>query len=210
MNITNYFNNIPDLQVRTALQKVFAALIAELDAYKAAFNDHVHVFGKPRVFTAGGFAAKATADADIKTVANILYQGASGAMKTKTSGNIDVSAVTGYTPAALATAKQRYFLVTVNLSTNAYGITEGVDHASAAVLPATPTGHIAVGWVKVVNATGSDFTFGTTNLDTANLTVTYGDLCQDDDDAMRTSKPDASAAGFTQDTAKTFTQTLTV
>lgn len=210
MNITNYINNIPDLQVRTALQRIFAEIVYELNAYKTAFDNHVHVFGKPRVFTGGGFAAKATADPDIKTVSNILYQGTSGALKTKTSGNIDVSAVAGYTPVALATAKQRYFLVTVNLSTDAYSITEGADHASAAVLPATPTGHVAVGWVKVVNATGSNFTFGTTNLDTASLTVTYGDLCQDDDDAMRSSKPDGSAAGFTQDSASTFTQGLTV
>ena len=41
MNITNYINNIPDLQVRTALQRIFAEIVSELNAYKTAFDIHL-------------------------------------------------------------------------------------------------------------------------------------------------------------------------
>lgn len=210
MNITNHLNNIPDLQTRQALQRIFAQIVTDMNLCKAAFAAHTHVYGRPRVFSGGVFAAKATADPDIKTTVTISYEGLAGALKLKTAGNIDVSAVTGYTPVVLPTAKQRYFLITVNLTTDAYSITEGADHASAAVLPATPTGHVAVGWVKVVNGSGSGFTFGTTNTDTGGVTCTYGDMCRDEADSTLTSGPDGTTAGFTQVLAKAFTQSLTV
>jgi len=43
--------------------------------------------------------------------------------------------------------------------------------------PVVPDGYTPFGGIKVVNATGSDFTIGTTGLDTANITDTYYDLC---------------------------------
>jgi hypothetical protein len=210
MNITNHINNIPDLQVRRALQAIFTQLVTDMNLCKTAFAAHTHVYGKPRIFTPGTFAVKATADPDIKTSTTIFYQSANSAMKSISSGNIDVSAIAGYTPVAQATGQQRYYLITINTATDAIGCTEGVNHASAAVLPATPAGHIAVGWFKVVNASAGNFTFGTTNVDTAGLTVTAGDLARDEANGMLTSGPDGTAAGFTQVLAKAFTQTLTV
>jgi hypothetical protein len=208
MNVNAIINHVKDQSVRRALKAIYAQLIADLDANKAAYAAHSHRYGSTKVLSSGAWAAKATADPDIKTTANIYYVN-SGEIKTIAAGNVDVSGVAGYTPTALATAKQRFFLITVNLSTDALAITEGADHASAAVMPATPSGHLAVGWVKVVNGSGSNFTFGTTNTDTGSVTCTYGNLSKDDG-VLQTSVPDTTAAGFTRGTASTFSQNLTI
>lgn len=44
-----------------------------------------------------------------------------------------------------------------------------------APLPDLPTTQAVIGWVVIQNATGSNFTPGTTSLSTSNLTVTYID-----------------------------------
>ena len=46
----------------------------------------------------------------------------------------------------------------------------------AIVFPTIPSGYVPLGAVKVVNETGSAFTFGTTGLDTSGITDTYYDL----------------------------------
>lgn len=180
VSVVKFLNTVKDLGTRRAVYELFKQLQLDLAANKITINAHTHVFTLPPhvMGPTPGFAAKATADPDIKTTATCYLALSTGAIGSLTAGNIDVSAIAGYTPTALATAKQRYYLLHVEAATGTLGCTEGADHASAAVLPATPTGEIAVGWVKVANATGSNFTFGTTNLDTASLTVTYGDLCE--------------------------------
>lgn len=208
LNVTNYINQIADAQTRIAMQKIFEKLILDLTANQSAFAAHTHKFGRYRVFQIGGLAAKATGDPDIKTVADIHVALTTGILHTIAAGNIDVSAVAGYTPSVQAAGVQRYYLLTVDETSGAFGITEGADHASAAVLPAAPTGKIAVGWIKIVNAT-NPFTFGTTNTDAAGVTATYGDLSQDDPDKHYTSVPDATAASFTGTLAKVFVQNLT-
>jgi hypothetical protein len=172
MNVNAIINHVKDPSVRRALKAIFDQLTTDLDANKATFLAHVH----PMVLSYGGLAAKATADADLKTVADIIYLKSAGTLGKVATGNIDVSGVAGYTPVALAAAKQRYFLLTLNLSTDALGITEGVDHASACVQPATPAGHLLLGTIKVVNGTAVDFVFGTTHTDEASLTITYADV----------------------------------
>lgn len=208
VNITSYINQITDQATRIAMQKLFEVLIADLNTNKAAFAAHTHRFGRYRVFGACGLAAQATADPDIKTVNNIYFVDAADKIQVLTAAKIDISAVTGYTPVALPTAQQKIYLVTVDATTGAVGITDGVAHASAAVMPATPTGKIAIGWFKIVNTSGGNYTPGTTNMDTVGITDTYGDLSQDDPDGSQTSVPDATAATYAATLAKVFSQNL--
>jgi 1,4-dihydroxy-2-naphthoate octaprenyltransferase len=76
-----------------------------------------------------------------------------------------------------ATAKDCAYLLVLDSS----GTCKIIQGAAVAVgttckCPGTPTGYAPFGAVKVSNATGSVFTFGTTALNTASLTVTYFDL----------------------------------
>ena len=197
MNIQQYINQISDRTTQQALRGIFQQLTADLNANIAKFNAHTHRVGRHRVFTAGLWAAKATTDPDIKTTADIWVALPSGTMFKLASGNLDVSAVAGYAPTALATGKQRYYLVTLAEADGAVGITEGADHASAAVMPVATAGTIAVGWVKAVNASAGNFTFGTTNTDTAGMTVTYGNLSVADPASHQTSKPATESQTYT-------------
>jgi hypothetical protein len=174
VKVKQFLNNIKDLAIRRAVMAILQQLQLDLAANKLSFNDHSHgrVLGPAPVF-----ATKATADPDIKTTTTFFYVKSDGTIQSKTAGNIDVSAVTGYVPTSLAAGKQRIYLITVNDADGAYGVTEGVDHATAAVRPATPAGKIAVGYCKCVNTT-NPFTFGTTNSDAAGVTLTYADLCE--------------------------------
>jgi hypothetical protein len=163
VKIKQFLSNVKDQGTRRALQAILGQMQIEMVKGR--------VLGPAPVF-----ATKATADPDIKTTNNFAYVNSAGVIGTKTAGNIDVSAVAGYSPTALPAGKQRIYLITVNDSDGAYGITEGQDHATAAVRPPTPAGKIAVGYCKCVNTT-NPFTFGTTNSDAAGVTLTYADLC---------------------------------
>ena len=76
------------------------------------------------------------------------------------------------------------FVVEVDASQN-YTVAQGDAVANADITAGTKSAHwpvatgngvAALGAVKVKNATGSDFTFGTTDLDTAGITDTYYNL----------------------------------
>ena len=185
VKLRQFLGNIRDIALKRALYAIINQEIVDMIANNAVFNAHCHA----RVLgPAPGFATKATADPDIKTTATFYYIKSDGTIQSKSSGNIDVSAIAGYTPVALPGGKQRYFLITVADSDGAYGVTEGADHATAAVLPAAPSGKIPVGWCKCVNTT-NPFTFGTTNSDAAGVTLTYADLAG-------VLAPNAVATGF--------------
>lgn len=98
--------------------------------------------------------------------------------------DVDVSGLTFMTEAgattavsALATGYDAIFLVVGTTSTT-FRIVQGTAVATGGdcYCPKCPAGYAPVGAVKVANASGSDFTFGTTNLSTANVTDTYFDL----------------------------------
>lgn len=177
VKVKQFLNNIKDLAIRRAVMAILQQLQLDLAANKVLFAAHTHLVGPRVIGVAAGFAVKATADPDIKTTGNITWIKSDGSIQTKTAGNIDVSAITGYAPTVQAAGAQRFYLITIADADGAYGCTEGADHASAAVLPAAPAGTIAVGWCKIVNAT-NPFTFGTTNTDAAGVTATFGDLAQ--------------------------------
>lgn len=207
INISQYLNVIPDQQTRRALQSIFAQVISDLNANKIAYENHTHTSAQYVAYTAGLFAIVTGGSADIKTTADIQYVNSSGVIKVKSAATIDISAVSGYTPVAQATAKQRYYKIMIKESDGSWAVLEGADHASAAVVPDTPTGYIAVGLVKVVNTTGSNFTFGTTALDTGSLTVTYTNVSEPK--PVYTGKPGSDTATYTQGTASAFVQNLT-
>lgn len=78
---------------------------------------------------------------------------------------------------AQATAKDRIYLLAIDKSGNIHVIEgQDVDTGEDAFCPGCPADHAPFGAVKVANATGSDFTFGTTDLDTSGITDTYFNL----------------------------------
>lgn len=172
VKIKQFLGNCKDPALRRALRAILEQMRADMAANVITYAAYANcrVLGPAPVF-----AAKATADPDIKTTNNFAYVKSDGSVATQAAGNIDVSAIAGYTPTVLAAGYQRYYLITMTIAAGTYGCTEGASHASAAVLPAPPAGTMAVGWVKVVNTT-NPFTFGTTNTDAAGVTATYGDL----------------------------------
>lgn len=108
-----------------------------------------------------------------------------GIMYTKAAvAEIDVSALAVIdeagdttTMSAQATATDRWYLLVVN-SAGTIKVVQGQAVASGGdcLIPGCPEDYAPFGAVKVENATGSDFTFGTTGLDTANITDTYMNL----------------------------------
>lgn len=81
------------------------------------------------------------------------------------------------TMTAQATAKDRIYLLVVNAA-GTIKVVQGTAVATGATCPCpgVPSGYCAFGAVKVANASGSPFTFGTTSLATAGVTDTYYDL----------------------------------
>ncbi len=137
-----------------------------------------HTYSKPGLAIHGTNTENAlTASAIIASIAGVMYTKAAVT-------EIDLSALavideTGATAtlAAQATAKDRIYLLVMNASA-ALKIVQGTPVATAAVCPCPrcPDGYVAVGAIKVVNATGSNFTLGTTDLDASNVTATFYDL----------------------------------
>ncbi|MBF0137403.1 MAG: hypothetical protein H7833_16155 [Magnetococcus sp. DMHC-1] len=92
---------------------------------------------------------------------------------------IDISAISGYTPTTQATGKSRWYLFCLSTA-SALSVVEGSVAASAeaALMPDPGTTVCPFCAIRVVNATGSNFTLGTTALNTANITATYVDLAR--------------------------------
>lgn len=112
---------------------------------------------------------------DLKTTAALKY-GVNGEWLSKAATDpIDISAL--YTPTPLPDGRARIYLVTLDASGN-FGILEGQDAASVALAkyPNPDEDVAAIGAVKVMNASGAPFVFGTTVLTTSGLTCTYHEL----------------------------------
>lgn len=78
---------------------------------------------------------------------------------------------------AQATAKDRIYLLALDKDGNIHVVQgQDVDTGADCFCPGCPALHAPFAAVKVANATGSDFTFGTTDLDTSGITDTYFNL----------------------------------
>jgi hypothetical protein len=136
-----------------------------------------------RAYGKAGLAIDAT-PADVETTAAIDYSINGVMYQLAITAAIDLSATgvlteLGATSAitAQATGTDRIYLLVLNTSADVK-IVQGVAVATGATCycPACPPNHCAFAAVKVANATGSAFTFGTTSLATSGITDTYFDL----------------------------------
>ncbi|KKN00234.1 hypothetical protein LCGC14_1139890 [marine sediment metagenome] len=211
MNIDWLVNMIAGSQSQRVHRKILDQLIADLNASKAVFDTHTHQIEAilDMGLSKAGLAIHGSAKENVLT-ANVFEFAIAGICYTLAAqGSIDISALP-FTPTELDTAKQRIYLLHVT-SGGTIDITEGADHASAAVVPATPAGKAAFGYIKIVNATGSGFTIGTTDMDIGNITETYIDLIGNAGGGQEliASKPGSDAQEVAQGTAVVLTQSLT-
>jgi hypothetical protein len=136
-----------------------------------------------RAYSKGGIAIDAT-PADVETTAAVVYSINGVMYSLAIQAAIDVStlgvltekgAVTAMT--AQANNTDRIYLLVLNTSA-AIKVIQGAAVAAGALCycPGVPPNHCAFAAVKVANASGSAFTFGTTSLATAGVTDTYFDL----------------------------------
>lgn len=136
-----------------------------------------------RAYSKGGIAIDAT-PADVETTAAVVYSINGVMYSLAIQAAIDVStlgvltekgAVTAMT--AQANNTDRIYLLVLNTSA-AIKVIQGaaVAAGSTCYCPNVPPNHCAFAAVKVANASGSAFTFGTTSLATAGVTDTYFDL----------------------------------
>lgn len=185
MPVLDYFLNvINNPRIRKPLRKIFDEILDDLDTNKTSANAnivvyeaHTHMFGHADMgLSKAGLDLDGDGSAaDLETNAAFEYAINGVCYSLAAQGQIDLSSLAGYTPVAIATATQAILLVSVNAAGTIH-VTQGTAHASAAVCPDTPAGDVPLGYVKIVNASGSDFTPGTTELSAAGITDTYVDL----------------------------------
>ena len=167
VKIKQFLSNVKDQGTRRALQAILGQF-------------QVEFIRGWRLGPIAGLAVKATGDPDLKTTAATYYAKNDGTLGTIViTATIDISVLTGYTPTIQAAATKRIYLLTINESDGAFGVTEGltVPSASTPPRPLTPIGKIAFGQILVANTT-NPFTFGTTNTDAAGVTVTIAEMCE--------------------------------
>ena len=211
IHIDQWLSQVEGPKTREALRKIFDQIYTDMAANKVIFDAHTHQVEQIAdcCLSKAGLSIDANAN-DVETDNAIVFTIAGIAYTLAAQAAIDISAVAGYTPTALATAFQRIYLFHVT-SAGTIGITEGTAHATAAVCPATPAGKVAFGYVKVVNASGGDFTFGTTELTAAGITATYVDLVGNASGGQELviSAPGSDTAEVAQGTATVFVNNLT-
>lgn len=131
-----------------------------------------------------GVLAIDAATQDIQTSAAVDYSINGVMYQLAIQAAIDVSAAavmdetgTATTMTAQADLTDRIYLLVLNASATIKVIQgAAVPTGETCYCPTVPENYCAFGAVKVKNATGSAFTFGTTGLDTAGITDTYYDL----------------------------------
>lgn len=137
-----------------------------------------------RAFTIGVLAIDDSNTENVQTTAAVVFS-INGVLYSKAAvAEIDVSgldvldesgAETSMT--AQVTATDRIYLLILDSGGNIKVVQgEAVATGETCYCPVCPPDHAAFGAVKVANATGSDFTFGTTGLDTSGITDTYYNL----------------------------------
>jgi hypothetical protein len=136
-----------------------------------------------RCFAGGTLAAKATANADLKTTTTMQVSVGGVISIIAAAGTIDLSATSAGLAATAGTgvqaaAKYAAYLVTHD-GASTFQCYKGGDAATAAaaklLLPAAPAGQCPIGMLVVTNTT-NPFIVGTTNSDAAGVTFTCSDL----------------------------------
>lgn len=137
-----------------------------------------------RAYSKGVLAIDGTNAENIQTSAAVDYSIGGVMYQLAITAEIDVSGLgvidetgTATTLTAQADLTDRIYLLVLNTSA-AIKIIQGAAVATGETCycPTVPENYCAFGAVKVKNATGSAFTFGTTALSTSGITDTYFDL----------------------------------
>jgi len=137
-----------------------------------------------RCFGKAGLAIHGANAENVQTTAAVDYSIAGVMYQLAVTAEIDLSALSCITETGAAdtltaqvTATDRAYLLVLNAAGTAK-IIQGTAVATAAtcVVPGCPDGYAPLGVIKVANASGSDFTLGTTALSAAGVTDTYFDV----------------------------------
>jgi hypothetical protein len=120
------------------------------------------------VFNSAGLAIKAASNALAKS-ANAINAIIDGVIISKAAA--DMAALSG---AVVPTGSKNVYVFCVDVSGNLTALAGTAATTLAGIVwPTVLDGTAVIGFIIVDNATGSNFTPGTTALDTASLTVTY-------------------------------------
>ena len=142
-----------------------------------AVRDHIEFSNVSIV--AAGLDLKGGATADAETNNAIMYKVAGDLYSAAATATIDLSGATLPSGGSLVIADGSKNIVTVTVDTSgtytAYVGTSATTLASIVPYEDDYNGEAVVGYIVIENETGSDFTIGTTGLDTANVTDTYLD-----------------------------------
>jgi len=143
-----------------------------------------HLLGN-MTFNSGVLAIDANSE-NVQTTATIEFS-VKGIHYTKAAvAEIDVSTLTGLSSTALADGKTQIFGLEL-VSGGTISVVYGEQKATADITAGTQVADWPVasddlstifGAVKVVNASGADFVFGTTGLDASGITDTYYNICR--------------------------------
>lgn len=137
-----------------------------------------------RAYSKGVIAIDGTNAENVQTSAAVDYSINGVMYQLAITAEIDVSGLgvltekgATTTMTAQATATDRIYLLVLNTSA-AIKVVQGVAVATGETCycPRVPPNHCAFAAIKVANASGSAFTFGTTSLATSGVTDTYFDL----------------------------------
>lgn len=132
-------------------------------------------------FTRGVLAIDANTN-DVQTTAACVYSVKGILYSLAAIAAIDLSGLGGLPTTALADGKTQIFGLEASTDASTVTVVYGDQVTTADITSgdaevswprASTTNHTIFGAVKVVNATGSAFTFGTTGLDTSGITDTY-------------------------------------
>jgi hypothetical protein len=127
-----------------------------------------------KALNSGVLAIKATANADAKTTAAIAFTLAGVLYSLAAQATLDLSALV--TKVIAAGESAAIFLFT-NASGTVTAVAVDPDADGKYVCPDFDTdAKVCFGAIKLVNGTASDFTVGTTALDTTDITSTYYNL----------------------------------
>ena len=133
-------------------------------------------------FTSGVLAIDGTNTENVQTTGACVYSVKGIIYTLATIAEIDISGLGGLPTTALATAKTQIFGLEASTDASTVTVVFGDQVVTADITAGTAevswprpstTNHTIFGAIKVVNASGSDWTFGTTDLDAASITDTY-------------------------------------
>lgn len=125
-------------------------------------------FATNQIYNTGGLAIKAGSSALAKTVNTVLASHA-GVYSTKAAA--DMAALSGAVVPTGSTNIYAFVLDSAGTLTTVAGT--AATTLAGVVAPVISDDKAIIGFITVANATGSDFTPGTTALDVGSLTVTY-------------------------------------